>query len=136
MDENGQIESIIKLEDNMAIKELKIENGIAKLLVQNEREKGGTVEPDNPENPDNPDNPGNTDKPENPDRPDEPDKPNNSEKPNKPNNPDKPNGDTIDNIKDIIDRFPYAGAKSILPMLSISVIIAIINYFRYRKHKI
>ena len=116
------------LEENEAVKELKIENGRVKIVIQNEKE---TKNPD-----DNKDDSKDNDKDDNKD---------NTKDDNNPNtiNPTNTKKETTGNeqktgivstIKRAVSKIPYTGTSSILIILiSLTSISGIISYIKYKK---
>lgn len=51
--EDGKVKNIELLEENTAVKETKVEENIAKVVVQNEKDPGNPDDPDDPNDPDN-----------------------------------------------------------------------------------
>ena len=126
----GTVEKVELLEENEAVKELKIENGRVKIVIQNEKETK------NPDDNDNKDDSKDNDKDDNKD---------NTKDDNNPNtiNPTNTKKETTGNeqktgivstIKRAVSKIPYTGTSSILIILiSLTSISGIISYIKYKR---
>ncbi len=132
--EDGKVEKVEQLGKNTAVKEIEVDEGIIKLIIQNEKEakkpENNTTKPDNntikdPE--------GNNLKPTN--TPNNPEDPKDSNQ-NKLQNMNSQNKTIVQQIKQAVNKIPYTGASyTIILLLLTGTTLATISYIKYKNIK-